>query len=93
MYQKCISKLLITGVAFAAIAHPKPVANHSQQRTAVVFTFAVGSGSTVNPENLSAQACRQEKSPAPDALTVDPKILDTISSQLQLRLSEKHRSW
>ncbi len=67
-----------------------------QQRTAVVLRFAIESQPLTDAAALSAQACPktstdQSASAAtqPKSLTVDPKILDGISGEMEKRLSKK----
>lgn len=69
----------------------------SQLRTAVVFRFAVESQQVTGPSAISAQACPQtsaaDASPTTAApsqsVTVDPKILNTISGEMQTKWSKK----
>ena len=69
----------------------------SQPRTAVVLRFAVESQPAADTSALSAQACPQP-SPAAvstttvtpsESVTVDPKILYTISEEMRTKLSKK----
>lgn len=68
----------------------------SQRRTAVVLRFAVESPSAADQSEFSAQACPEppalaaspSPSPAP-SLTVDPHVLDTISEEMQKKLSKQ----
>ena len=71
----------------------------SQQPKVAIFRFAVQS-ETTDTAVLSSQLCSQyasaanssASSTAPDKLTVDPKILDAISNELQQALSKKKMS-
>jgi hypothetical protein len=74
-----------------------------QKRTAVVFRFAVQSEPVADSVGLSSHACPQDNNGAnsigsapsnsaaatPDIKTVDPEILDSISFEIQKRLSKK----
>jgi hypothetical protein len=97
MFQKTSLTLLMAGVASIAL----PVygqsgeAGQASRQTAVVYRFAVQSESVTDAVALSLQACLEETSGAPEDadatknLTVDPKILNEISAELQKRLSKK----
>ena len=69
----------------------------AQPRTAVVLRFAVESQPMTGTPTLSTQACPASSdatasptnSSSANSLTVDPKILDAISGQMQKRLSKK----
>jgi hypothetical protein len=69
----------------------------SQPQTAVVLRFAVESQPMTDTSVLSAQACPQTsaaaESPTTDtsskSVTVDPRILDTISGEMETRLRKK----
>jgi hypothetical protein len=69
----------------------------SQPRTAVVLRFAVESQSVTDRSALAAQACPEISAPAAapitatpsKSVTVDPKILDKISGEIQTKLSKK----
>ena len=62
----------------------------SQPRTAVVLRFAVESQPVPGTPELAVQACPDTgDSAGSESLTVDPKILDTISAEMQKRLSKK----
>lgn len=69
----------------------------SQPRTAVVLRFAVESQPMTDRSALSAQACPETSAPAAapntatpsKSVTVDPKILDKISGEMQTKLSKK----
>jgi hypothetical protein len=68
-----------------------------QPQTAVVLRFAVETQPVTDASALSAQACPQTNGDVASAsttnqtkpLTVDPKILDDITNELQKRLSKK----
>ncbi len=66
----------------------------SQPRTAVILRFAVESEPANDTSALSEQACpasaaaASSTTPTP-SVTVDPNILDTISEQMQAKLSKK----
>lgn len=67
-------------------AHPTP-----EQKTAVVLRFAVQSQSVIDRSALSVRACPApiEAATPQKPLTVDPKILDAISAEMQKKLSQK----
>ena len=68
-----------------------------QPRTTVVLRFAVESQLVTGISTLSTQACPASSDPtasptntsSANSATVDPKILDAISAQMQKRLSKK----
>jgi hypothetical protein len=67
-----------------------------RRRTAVVLRFAIESQPITDAAALSAQACPKSSSDLsasattqPKNLTVDPKILDEISGEMQKRLAKK----
>jgi hypothetical protein len=97
------SLLTMFMAAMACLALPA----YAQHRTAVVFRFAVQSESAQDAPALSLQACAQDtgaaqqstpKTAGPDsaassnAATVDPKVLDVLSNELQKGLSQKGMS-
>ena len=61
------------------------------QPTVVVLRFTVQSQLIADSPTLSSQACTDPDA-LPDIFTVDPKLLDEISNQLQQRLSKKKMS-
>lgn len=82
------------------VTNPTPAGDDSKPRTAVVLRFAVQSQPLADAAALSAQACPQiiSKSPSsatgdsgaqPKKVTVEPKILDKITDEMQNRLSKK----
>ncbi len=72
-----------------------------QQPAVAVFRFVVQSEPMTDPTALSSQTCAENNggakssasisasgaAAAPDNLTVDPKVLDAVSNELQQRLS------
>jgi hypothetical protein len=84
------------------VPSPPEVQSHSsepgsQPRTAVVLRFGVESRPVTDASALSAQACPQTSAPAASpttatpskSATVDPKLLDKISGEMQTKLSKK----
>jgi Domain of unknown function (DUF4410) len=61
------------------------------QPTVVVLRFTVQSQLIADSPTLSSQACT-DPGAVPDIFTVDPKLLDEISNELQQRLSKKKMS-
>ncbi len=99
--QKSLSSMLMAGMACLALPA------YTQQRTAVVFRFAVQSESAQDAPVLSLQACPQvtgaAQPSAPNTTTpdspassnpgsLDPKVLDVLSNELQKGLSQKGMS-
>ncbi|MEG9435786.1 DUF4410 domain-containing protein [Edaphobacter sp. HDX4] len=93
---KC-ALLAIAAAPLISNAQSNSSSLESQPRTAVVLRFAVESQSITGRSELSAQACPQtgDETASPTAtapsksVTVDPKILDAISAEMQKRLSRK----
>jgi len=81
------------------VPSPPEVQSHSpergsQPRTAVVLRFAVETQPVTDSSALSIQACPETSAPAATptpstSVTVDPKILDEISGEMQKRLLKK----
>src|SRR5262245_8195584 len=82
------------------VASPPEVQSHVSEpglppRTAVVLRFAVESQPVTDTSALSAQACPETSAPsappttATPSTSVDPKILNEISGEMQKRLSKK----
>jgi len=93
---------LLTAIAIgsASAAHTKARSDNQssvappQRRTAVVFRFAVETQPVTDAALLSAKACPQTDgvNSSPDATTsisVDPKILNNITEEMEKRLSKK----
>ncbi len=91
---------LLTTAAYMTAADQSanpPSGSSVQQQTAVVFSFGVQGQSMTDTPALSSQACSEYNSgatssaaAAPQNPTVDPKILNAISAELQKILSEKN---
>jgi Domain of unknown function (DUF4410) len=82
--------LLTTGVYMAATDQPATLA-FVQQPTIAVLRFAVQSQQNSDSAALSSKACTDPDA-VPDIFTVDPKLLDEISNELQQELSKKKMS-
>jgi hypothetical protein len=82
--------LLTTGVYMAATDQPATLAS-VQQPTIAVLRFAVQSQQNSDSAALSSKACTDPDA-VPDIFTVDPKLLDEISNELQQELSKKKMS-
>jgi hypothetical protein len=79
--------LLITAVYLAATDQPATFTS-VQQPTVAVLRFAVQSQLIADSQTLSSKACT-DPAAVPDVFTVDPKLLDEISNELQKKLSTK----
>src|SRR5450432_2858213 len=92
---------LLTAVSYMT-ATDQPANSSSgsvvQQPAVAIFRFVVQSEPMTDPPALSSQTCAENNGSAKSsasisaygaALTVDPKILDAVSNELQRRLSMK----
>ena len=99
--------LLTTVLYMTATDQPANSSSGSAVQPAIaVFRFVVQSGPMADPPALSSQTCAENNgsakssanisasgaAAAPDNLTVDSKILDAVSNELQQRLSKKKMS-
>lgn len=80
--------VLMSAAYMTATDQPATVASSVQQPIVAVLRFAVQLQQITDSAALSSQACT-EPSAVPDLFTVDPKLLDKISSELQRKLSKK----
>ena len=79
--------LLTTGVYTTGTDQPTTVTSVPQP-TVAVLRFAVQSQERSDSAALSSKACTNPAA-IPDIFTVDPKLLDEISNELQQELSKK----
>ncbi len=94
-----VSSLLVFGAATDRLANPS--GSPFQKTTVVVSRFEPESGSNADPLALSSQACAEYSSAnssasaapngdaPPSSFTVEPKMQDAISNELQTKLSKK----
>ncbi len=96
MFKKTVLTMLMAGLGAIALpayaqseqtGRQEVAAQAFVERTAVVLRFAVQSKPIAASVSLSSQACPQDNNGA----TVDPQILDSISVEIQKRLSKKMR--
>ena len=90
-----LASALLTAAGYISANQPvdSSTGSPAQQPTAVVFQFAPQSESTTDTMALSSQACADYNSnasaaAAPSSVTVDPKLQDKISNELQKKLSK-----
>src|SRR5262245_51174162 len=112
MFKKILATMVMAGLSSIALpayaqleetGRQEPAAHAVQQRTAVVFRFAVQSEPVSDAASFASQACPQDTNRAnsiPSASsnsaaatsntrTIDPENLDSISAEIQKGLSKK----